>query len=73
MAEQTHDKRKQIEGHEKYLEELRDTEAYKLLRVAFLRGLISNDKDFNMVVANFLETGIINGGKFKRSYYLSGF
>jgi hypothetical protein len=72
MAEQTHTKRKQEEAHKKYLEELRDTEAYKLLRTAFLKGLISNDKDFLIVVAYFLDTGRVEGGKFNRSYYLNG-
>lgn len=72
MAEQTHSKIKQIEGQEKYLEDLRDSEAYKLLRVAFLKGLFSNDKDFNHVIAIFLDTGRIEGGKFERSYYLNG-
>lgn len=72
MAEQTHTKRKQAEAHEHYMEELRDTEAYKLLRFAFLHGLTNNDKDFNTVVANFLDTGRIEGGKFTRGYYLNG-
>jgi hypothetical protein len=73
MAEQTHTKRKQEEAHQKYMEELRDTEAYRLLKFAFLHGCLSQgNMDFYIIVANFLDTGRIEGGKFNRSYYLNG-
>ena len=57
MAEQT--RVKNITAQEKYLEELRDTEAYKLLRFAFLHGLLTYMPNFNKVVATYLDTGIV--------------
>lgn len=73
MAEQT--RVKNITAQEKYLEELRGIEAYKLLRFAFLHGLLTCMPNFNKVVATYLDTGIVEiteGSPLSRSFYLNG-
>lgn len=65
MAEQTHTK--QESAQEKYLEILQDSDAYKLLKIAFLRGGFGNDIYLNRVVADFLDIGIIIDRSFIRS------
>ena len=71
MAEQTHGT-KQDRAQEKYLTELRESEAYRLLRFAFLRGLTAKMPEFNDIVANFLDTGIIESDTYTREHILNG-
>lgn len=68
MAEQT--RVKNLTAQEKYLDELKDTEAYKLLRYALVHGQLSAaEPNFRMIVANFLDTGMVESIK-GRDYYL---
>jgi hypothetical protein len=71
MAEQTHGN-KQVKAQVKHMEILRESEAYKLLRFAFLKGMLNADSNFNYTVARFLDTGIVESNLEPRERYLNG-
>lgn len=65
VAEQTHGN-KQVRAQEKYLAELQESEAYKLLRYAYNNCML--DSYFDDVVGEFLRTGIVNGLNVRELY-----
>ena len=69
MAEQTRIKNQT--SQDKYLEELSETEAYKLLRFVFLHGNVTFGTELSKVIAHFLDTGIVES-KLGRDYFLNG-
>ena len=67
MAEQTHIKNRTAQ--ERYLDELKDTEAYQLLRYVYVNTLSQWDDELSDVVEKFLDTGIVES-KNGRDYFL---